>query len=50
MDSSQVVQSQPQFGEDVVLAPPLVEVEAVQVDGFNTEDVVHVEVSWMFVE
>jgi hypothetical protein len=50
MDSSQVAQSQPQFGEDVVLAAPLVEVEAVQVDGFNSECVMQVEVSWMVVE
>jgi hypothetical protein len=38
------------FGEDVVLAAPLVEIEAVQVDGFNSAGVMQVEVSWMVVE
>jgi hypothetical protein len=50
MDSSQVAQSQPQFGEDVVLAAPLVEVEVVQVKGVNSEGILQVEVSWILVE
>jgi hypothetical protein len=50
MDSSQVAQSQPQFGEDVVLAAPLVEVEAVQAECVNSEGVLQVEVSWIIVE
>jgi hypothetical protein len=50
MDSSQVVQSQPQSGEDVVLAAPPVEVEAFQVEIPNSKGVLQVEVSWIFVE
>jgi hypothetical protein len=50
MDSSQVAQSQPQFGEDVVLTAPPVEVEALQVESLNTEDPLRVEVSWIVVE
>jgi hypothetical protein len=47
MDSSQVAQSQPQDGEDVVLAAPIVEAEAAQLTGFNSEGVMQVEVSSM---
>ena len=50
MDSSQGAQSQPEFGEDVVVEAPLVEVQAVQVDAFNSEGEMQVEVSWMVVE
>jgi hypothetical protein len=49
MDSSQVAQSQPQFGEDVVIGAPLVNDEAVQDKGFNSGGVMHVEVSWIIV-
>ena len=50
MDSSQVAQSQPQSGEDVVLAAPAVEVEAVQVESLNSQGPLQVEVSWIVVE
>jgi hypothetical protein len=50
MDSSQVAQSQPQAGEDVGLAAPPVEVEAVQVECLNSEGVLQAEVSWIIVE
>jgi hypothetical protein len=49
MESSQGAQSQPQFGEDVVLAAPLVEFEAVQDEGLNSEDALQVEVSFIVV-
>jgi hypothetical protein len=50
MDSSQVAQSQPQSGEDVVLAAPPVEVEAFQIESLNSQDLLQVEVSWIFIE
>jgi hypothetical protein len=50
MDSSQAAQCEPQFGEDVVLADPLVQVEAVQVECLNSEGVSQAEVSWIIVE
>ena len=50
MDSSQVAQSQPQFGGDVVIGAPLIDVEAVQDERFRTEGVMQVEVSWVVVE
>jgi hypothetical protein len=50
MDSSQVAQSQPQSGEDVVRPAPPVEVEALQVESFNSQDLLQVEVSWIVVE
>ena len=50
MDSSLVAQSQPQFGGDVVIGAPLIDVEAVQDERFRTEGVMQVEVSWVVVE
>ena len=50
MDSSQVAQSQPQSGDDVVLAAPPVEGEAFQVESLNSQDLLQAEVSWTVVE
>jgi hypothetical protein len=50
MDSFLVAQSQPQSGEDVVLADPAVEVEAVHVESLNSQGLLQVEVSWIVVE
>jgi len=49
MDSSQVAQSQPQSGEDVLPAPPP-EVETLQVESLNSQDRLQVEVSLIVVE
>jgi hypothetical protein len=50
MDSSQVAQSQPQSGVDVVIPAPPPEVEALQVKSLNSQDLLQVEVSWVVVE
>jgi len=50
MDSSQVAQSQPQSGEDVVLAAPPPDVEALQVESLNSQDQLQVEVSLIVFE
>ena len=44
------MQSQPQSGEDVVLAAPPVEVEAVQVESLHSQGLLQGEVSWIVVE
>ena len=49
MDSSQVAQSQPQSGEDVLPAPPP-EVDTLHVESINSQDLFQAEVSLIVVE